>query len=213
MKAFTALVSVCAIAAGSYALLTPREVSSVCAGAQAVQTSTIDVGSGKTVELTTFSCDVPAAHVHANDGQHCPILEHRYTDTHLQPITDPSPTSVAISAPTPTVDVCGELCSNVCGDSGSLPPVTEDCDTIVSAITILNGSISPSFDVPSDHVQTLSFGTCRFFFQNFSPFPMSNCWLSFVQIASAAGSACLPPVQPVNSEGLCVASDATWRIG
>ncbi|KAI0653131.1 hypothetical protein C8Q70DRAFT_652536 [Cubamyces menziesii] len=191
MKAFTALVSVCAIVAGSYALLTPREVSSVCAGAQAVQTSAIDIGSGKTVELTTFSCDHPA--VHAND--------------------DPSPTSVAPSAPLPTNNVCGELCSNVCGDSGNLPPVTEDCETIVNAITILNGSISPSFEVDPDHVQTLSFGTCRFFFENFSPFPMSNCWLSFVQIASAAADACLPPVQPVNSEGLCVASDATWRIG
>ncbi|KAH9895796.1 hypothetical protein C8Q73DRAFT_451769 [Cubamyces lactineus] len=191
MKAFTALVSICAVAAGTYALLTPRDDTSVCAGAQVVHTSAIDIGSGKAIQLTTFSCDGPA--VHAND--------------------DPSPTSVAPSVPFPTVNVCGELCSDVCGDSGSLPPVTEDCATIVDAVTILNGSVAPTFEVDSGHVQTLSFGTCRFFFENFSPFPMSNCWLSFVQIASAAASACLPPVQPVNSEGLCVASDGTWRIG
>ncbi|KAI8995198.1 hypothetical protein BD414DRAFT_513029 [Trametes punicea] len=191
MKAFTALISICAVAASGFALLTPRDNSAVCAGATVVSTSEVAVGS-KTVELTTFACDGPAAGVHANDA---------------------APTSAGPAAPLPTVNVCGEICDNVCGDSGTLPPVTEDCATIVDAITILNGSISPSFEVDSNHAQTLSFGTCRFFFQNFSPLPMSNCWLSFVQIASAAASACLPPVQPVNSEGLCIAGDATWRVG
>ncbi|KAI0363703.1 hypothetical protein BV20DRAFT_1039797 [Pilatotrama ljubarskyi] len=172
MRTFATLLSICAIAAGSYALLPPRADSAVCVGAQAISTSSIVV-NGKNVELTTFSCGASA---HANDG-------HSFAR------------------------------SNVCGDSGNLPPTTEDCATIMDAITILNGSISPSFSVDSGHVQTLAFGTCRFFFQNFSPFPMSNCWLAFGQTASAAASACLPPVQPVNSEGLCVAPDASWRVG
>lgn len=37
--------------------------------------------------------------------------------------------------------------NNVCGDSGNLPPVTEDCQTIFNAITILNGSICTSLDL------------------------------------------------------------------
>ncbi|KAI0349840.1 hypothetical protein OH77DRAFT_1525363 [Trametes cingulata] len=193
MKTFATLLSICAVAAGSYALLPPRADSAVCTGAKAISTSTIVV-NGKNVELTTFSC---GASIHADDD---PI------PTSLVSV----PTSIASAAPAiPTLNVC----SDVCGSSGDLPPTTDDCATIMDAITILNGSISPSFEVDSGHVQTLAFGTCRFFFENFSPFPMSNCWLSFGQIASAAASACLPPVQPVNSEGLCVAPDASWRVG
>ncbi|KAH9848217.1 hypothetical protein C2E23DRAFT_889259 [Lenzites betulinus] len=195
MKTFSTLISVCAVAAGSYALLTPRVETEVCAGARTVSTTSVQVGA-KTVELTTFACGAAApAAVHANDDP------------------APSATSIAPAAPTPTVDVCGEICRNTCGDSGNLPPVTEDCATIMDAITILNGSVSPSFQVPAFHVQTLSFGTCRFFFENDSPFITNQCWLSFGQTASAAASACLPPVQPVNSEGICVAPDASWRIG
>ncbi|KAL7278130.1 hypothetical protein ACG7TL_008101 [Trametes sanguinea] len=199
MKAFTALVSICAVAAGSYALIMPRDDSAVCAGARIVSTSEVAV-DGKTLELTTFECG--AATIHADDAS-----------ATLSSTTFGPTSIVSANAPIPTANVCGEICNNVCGDSGNLPPVTEDCQTIFNAITILNGSISPSFEVDPNHAQTLTFGTCRFFFQNFSPLPMSNCWLSFVQIASAAASACLPPVQPVNSEGICVAPDATWRVG
>ncbi|KAL1942357.1 hypothetical protein VTO73DRAFT_6421 [Trametes versicolor] len=193
MKTFATLLSVCAVVVGSCALFTPRgEAAQVCTGAKTVSSSTVNVGS-KAVALTTFSCDAQHAFVHADD--------------------DPTPTSNAPAAPVPTTDVCGVICSNVCGDSGELPPVTEDCATIMDAITILNGSVSPTFGVAPGHAQTLTFGTCRFFFENDSPLPMSNCWLSFGQAASAAASACLPPVQPVNSEGICIARDATWRIG
>ncbi|KAI0643208.1 hypothetical protein C8Q79DRAFT_915117 [Trametes meyenii] len=191
MKAYTALVSVCALVATGYAFrVTTRDTNTVCAGARALTTAPIAVGD-KTVELTTFECG--AARIHADDAA--------------------PPTSVAPALPLPTIDVCGLICNNVCGDSGSLPPVTEDCATIADAITILNGSISPSFTVAPGHAQTLAFGTCRIFFQNFSPFTLSNCWLSFSETANAAASACLPPVQPVNSEGICVAPDASWRIG
>lgn len=34
------------------------------------------------------------------------------------------------------------------------------------------------------------------------------------QVASAAGNACFPPVQPMSSEGLCIDSaDAEWQVG
>ncbi|KAH9939703.1 uncharacterized protein BXZ73DRAFT_99338 [Epithele typhae] len=112
-----------------------------------------------------------------------------------------------------TNDVCGVNCTNVCAVVGDLPPDQSDCSVIFDAITILNGSVAPEFSVDAGHMQTLSFGTCRIFFQNFSPQPLEYCWLSFGQVASAAGSACFPPVQPVNSEGLCIASDGTWRVG
>ncbi|KAI0776865.1 hypothetical protein BD413DRAFT_231158 [Trametes elegans] len=200
----TVLVSLCAVATGSYALLTPARDSNngpVCPGARAVSASSVAVGS-KTVELTTFACDVAViAAAHADD------------DPAPNTSAVPSATSIAPAAPIQTRDVCGEICINQCGDSGELPPTTEDCATIVDAITILNGSISPSFEVDPGHVQTLAFGTCRFFFENFSPFAMTSCWLSFSQTASAAASACLPPVQPVNSEGFCTMSDGSWRVG
>ena len=31
-----------------------------------------------------------------------------------------------------------------------------------------------------NHVQTITFGTCRFFFQNVGPQPLSYCWTSLV---------------------------------
>ncbi|RDX44669.1 hypothetical protein OH76DRAFT_1359250, partial [Lentinus brumalis] len=101
----------------------------------------------------------------------------------------------------------------VCADLGLLPPVTEDCQQLVNAITILNGQIPPEFTVDANHVQTISFGTCRFFFENVGPQPLTYCWLSLAQTASAAASACLPPSQPVLSEGLCISSDETWEVG
>ncbi|OJT07301.1 hypothetical protein TRAPUB_1844 [Trametes pubescens] len=168
MKTFATLLSVCAVVVGSCALFTPRgDAAEVCTGAKTVSSSTVNVGS-KAVALTTFSCDAQHSFVHADD--------------------DPTPTSIAPAAPVPTTDVCGVISgpgSNVCGDSGTLPPVTEDCATIMDAITILNGSgigrTAPTFGVAPGHAQTLTFGTCRFFFENDSPLPMSNCWLSFVR--------------------------------
>lgn len=74
---------------------------------------------------------------------------------------------------------------------------------MVNSITILNGQIgtsrtasrpqrsvgltavahaAPTFDVQPDHAQTITFGTCRFFFQNVGPTPLEYCWLSLVRI-------------------------------
>ncbi|RPD58285.1 hypothetical protein L226DRAFT_614483 [Lentinus tigrinus ALCF2SS1-7] len=128
------------------------------------------------------------------------------TATITETVTAASPTSTA-------KDVCGEICTTVCGELGQLPPTTDDCQQLVNSITILNGQIAPEFTVESNHVQTITFGTCRFFFENVSPEPLTYCWLSLAQVASAAASACLPPTQPVMSEGLCLPSDGTWEVG
>ncbi|KAI0328936.1 hypothetical protein GY45DRAFT_1346840 [Cubamyces sp. BRFM 1775] len=97
--------------------------------------------------------------------------------------------------------------------SGRLPPDTDDCAALVNSVTILNGQIPPTFDVEPNHVQTISFGTCRFFFENVGPETLEYCWLALTQTASAAASACFPPEQPVMSEGLCIPSDALWEVG
>ncbi|KAI0739502.1 hypothetical protein C8Q80DRAFT_1274562 [Daedaleopsis nitida] len=182
----TALLSLAIVVSNTNALFTPRDEESVCKGAKAVSTSLIPVGS-KMVEMTTFSCDMPESFR----------------------VLDAAPSN-ATAGPD---DVCGELCINVCTNSGTLPPTTDDCAVIMDAVTIFNGSHAPDFTVSNGHAQVLSFGTCRMFFENFSPNPLAYCWLSLGQVASAAGSACLPPVQPVNSEGFCIANTGLWRVG
>ncbi|PIL32670.1 hypothetical protein GSI_05374 [Ganoderma sinense ZZ0214-1] len=123
-------------------------------------------------------------------------------------------TTASAAAPSSTAtNVCGEICTNICSEVGQLPPTSDDCQELVNAITILNGQISPDFTVDSNHVQTITFGTCRFFFENISPAPLTYCWLSLAQVASAAASQCLPPNQPVLTEGLCIARDSTWEVG
>ncbi|TBU28807.1 hypothetical protein BD309DRAFT_957398 [Dichomitus squalens] len=132
------------------------------------------------------------------------------TETDVVTVT----TTASAAAPTETgTNVCGAICTNVCNEFGQLPPTTDDCQALVNSITILNGQISPTFTVDPNHVQTITFGTCRFFFENLGPDPLTYCWLDFVQIASAAASQCLPPTQPVLSEGLCIARDSTWEVG
>ncbi|KAL1942358.1 hypothetical protein VTO73DRAFT_6422 [Trametes versicolor] len=139
--------------------------------------------------------------------------------TVIESVTDSATLTVTatVTAATPSstfTNVCGAICTTVCGQSGRLEPITEDCEQLVNAITILNGQIAPTFDVEPDHAQTITFGTCRFFFQNVGPTPLEYCWLSLAQVASAAGNACFPPVQPMSSEGLCIDSaDAEWQVG
>ena len=41
---------------------------------------------------------------------------------------------------------------------------------------------APSFTVESKHVQTISFGSCRFFFENVGPTPLQYCWVSLVRV-------------------------------
>ncbi|KAI0740410.1 hypothetical protein C8Q76DRAFT_790873 [Earliella scabrosa] len=175
---FTAVLVSLAVAAGSYAVFTPRDAAaSPCPGAKAVRTSSVDV-NGKSVEVTTFSCAAQ----------------------------DPAPAFRNLAAQ--ATDVCNELCQFSCSHPTSLPPTSEDCNTIVAAVTILNGSVPASFDVSPNHAQTLTFGTCRFAFLNFGATTLSFCWLSLAQQASAAGAACFPQ----NTEGDCVATTGLWRV-
>ncbi|KAJ8456897.1 hypothetical protein ONZ51_g11848 [Trametes cubensis] len=133
--------------------------------------------------------------------------------TVIQSTTDTATVTVTAAPTSTAVNVCNEICTTVCGQSGRLPPDSDDCAALVNSITILNGQIPPTFDVEPNHVQTISFGTCRFFFENVGPETLEYCWLAFTQTASAAESACFPPVQPVMSEGLCIPSDALWEVG
>ncbi|KAI0259509.1 hypothetical protein BC834DRAFT_833413, partial [Gloeopeniophorella convolvens] len=84
----------------------------------------------------------------------------------------------------------------ICEDLGDLPPISEDCQTLDNAVTILSGSINPTFVVQSLHQQVLTFGTCRYFFTNLASSPLEYCWSSLSTQASAAGAACFPPVNP-----------------
>ncbi|KZV63062.1 hypothetical protein PENSPDRAFT_641439 [Peniophora sp. CONT] len=111
-------------------------------------------------------------------------------------------------------DVCGEICVSSCSSvAGVLPPTTEDCAVIKEAVQIFQGSTSPSFTVLPFHIQQLTFNTCRMFFENLSPVSEQGCWSDLAKDASVAGAACLPPTQPVFSEGDCNALDRTWMIG
>ncbi|OBZ72788.1 hypothetical protein A0H81_06963 [Grifola frondosa] len=193
----------CLLCYGRYNRLRPRHAwwpsardgSVACPGSSLISTSSIAVGN-LSVELAMFSCSTVTP------------------EQDNLPKPKPTTTSSATPTPSPTpTDVCNEICTDVCSDVGQLPPVSEDCATIVDAITIMNGSVAPEFEVDPNHMQQLTFGTCRFFFENVGPSPLSYCWTSLAQVASAAASACLPPVQPVNSEGLCIPSDGLWQVG
>ncbi|OBZ76678.1 hypothetical protein A0H81_03248 [Grifola frondosa] len=185
MKSFYSLFVLVAVVATSYALPNSlRARDEICS--TVIATFSIAVGD-KTVVLTTLGCET-------DNSTSVETLKAR------QSATDPT-------------DVCDELCTILCGISGDLPPTTEDCAVVVDAITILNGAISPTFIVESNHEQQLVYGTCAFFFENFSPDTLEYCWLSLSEIGSEAASACLPPTQPVHSLGLCTAGDGTWTAG
>ncbi|KAI0643210.1 hypothetical protein C8Q79DRAFT_928406 [Trametes meyenii] len=134
------------------------------------------------------------------------------TETDIETATVTVTGSAASPSATFT-NVCGEICTNVCGQSGRLPPNNDDCQALVNSIVILQSDLPPTFDVLPNHVQTIEFGTCRFFFENVGPIPLEYCWRDLGQTASAAGNACFPPVQPVMSEGLCIPSSALWEVG
>ncbi|KAI8995199.1 hypothetical protein BD414DRAFT_513030 [Trametes punicea] len=177
----------------------------------AVSTATVTATSTAIAVSTTTAIETETA-TETDTATSATTVVESTTDTATATIT----VTDTVSAPSPSstaTNVCNVICTNVCGESGQLPPVSEDCQTLVDSITILNGSVPPTFEVDPDHVQTISFGTCRFFFENVGSVPLEYCWLSLAQTASAAASACLPPVQPVMSEGLCIPSDASWEVG
>ncbi|KAI0086743.1 hypothetical protein BDY19DRAFT_995496 [Irpex rosettiformis] len=141
------------------------------------------------------------------------------------PTTTAKPTTTAIPTttvtktipaptPTPTNNVCNQLCSNTCGSLGSLPPISEDCQTIFDSITILGGSVAPTFEVPPNSIQQLTFGTCRVFFENLSAGQsLTYCWSALANTSSAAGTQCFPPTQPVMTLGLCTSASGLWAVG
>ncbi|KAF8515649.1 hypothetical protein JB92DRAFT_2913826 [Gautieria morchelliformis] len=113
-----------------------------------------------------------------------------------------------------SINVCGEICSNSCNtNAGNLPPIIDDCAQIKDAITIFAGQTSPTFTVAPYGLETLTFGTCSFFFQSNDSDYLEYCWSDLSTQASSAASACFPPVMPINSEGLCTPSDNTWEVG
>ncbi|KAI0686886.1 hypothetical protein BC835DRAFT_430766 [Cytidiella melzeri] len=174
--------------------------SIACANALVVNSSTVMVGENAVV-VETLTCAESAA-------------KRGLFATHPDPPKTSSTKTSSSAAPAATpVDVCGQICSDSCASDGDLPPISEDCQTIYNSITILQGSIAPTFDVPASGTQQLTFGTCRVFFNNFSTKTITSCWTSLSQQASAAGTLCFPPTQPVQSLGLCNAADTTWQIG
>ncbi|KAI0781555.1 hypothetical protein BC629DRAFT_565264 [Irpex lacteus] len=138
--------------------------------------------------------------------------------TTAKPTTPLPPSTVSsspASAPTaPATNVCDQLCSNTCGSLGDLPPISEDCQTIFDSITILGGSIAPTFNVAPNSIQQLTFGTCRVFFENLSTSQtLTFCWSALANTSSAVGTLCFPPTQPVRSLGLCTAQSGIWAVG
>ncbi|KAI0643209.1 hypothetical protein C8Q79DRAFT_165044 [Trametes meyenii] len=136
--------------------------------------------------------------------------------TNIATVTAVATVTVSGSAAAPTstaINVCGEICTTVCAQSGRVPPSNDDCATLVDSITVLESQLPPTFDVAPNHVQTITFGTYRFFFENVGLTTLEYCWLDLAQVASASGNACFPPVQPTMSEGLCIPRDANWEAG
>ncbi|TFY61565.1 hypothetical protein EVG20_g7002 [Dentipellis fragilis] len=130
--------------------------------------------------------------------------------------------TIACSTVTPAIvsgkpldpDVCGGACTTTCGRLGDLPPSTDDCQTIKNAIAIFAGSAPANFTVQPDHVEQLTFGTCRFFFENLTGDEvLTYCWQDLANSGSAAASDCFPPVQPVQTLATCTSLDGTWALG
>ncbi|TFY76355.1 hypothetical protein EWM64_g7656, partial [Hericium alpestre] len=103
--------------------------------------------------------------------------------------------------------------TTTCSSIGDLPPTTQDCQTIIDAVEILEGKTAPTFTVASGHTETLEFGTCRFFYENLSAETLTYCWQDLVNSASAAGAVCFPPVQPVHTLATCTSLDGLFALG
>jgi hypothetical protein len=65
-------------------------------------------------------------------------------------------------------------------ETGILPPISDDCQTIENAVVILEGTMSPTFTVLPNHLKTLTFGTCSYFFENTGPAELEACWSDVV---------------------------------
>lgn len=139
------------------------------------------------------------------------------TVTQTETDTDTITATLTITAspsPTPTAtDVCGLICNTFCSDLGQLPPISDDCQVIKDSIQIFEGNSAPTFIVQPAHIQQLTFGTCRFFFENLGTVPLEYCWQDLANTGSVAATQCFPPTNPVNSLAVCEAPDSTWEVG
>ncbi|KAF8586620.1 hypothetical protein K439DRAFT_1631506 [Ramaria rubella] len=183
MPSFTQLFTLAALVTVGLAA-SVSTVGAHCAGAQLVSGDVITVG-GHDIIRTTHSCSGSVS---------------------------------ARQATTPDTDlnVCGLSCTTSCNNvTGILPPIQDDCDTIANSIGIFadTGALPPTFNVAPDHVQTLSFGTCEMFLENFGSETLEACWSDMATNGNAAGSACFPPHQPFFPEGVCTSYDGTWAFG
>ncbi|KAI0050155.1 hypothetical protein FA95DRAFT_1570813 [Auriscalpium vulgare] len=169
-----------------------------------VFTATADV-NGASVLLETLACSSLSA-------SSLPAITVTSVATVAKTSTVVATATVAPPAP---LSVDKVPCNTFCSDGvGQLPPISEDCEVIQGAITTFVGTTAPSFTVAPKSIQQLTFGTCRFFFANFAnPKTLSYTWVDFNATASKAGLSCFPPVQPVNSLGLCESVDSTWQVG
>ncbi|KAA1471004.1 hypothetical protein DENSPDRAFT_880133 [Dentipellis sp. KUC8613] len=123
-------------------------------------------------------------------------------------------TPAVVSSGLPDPNVCGEVCTTTCSDLGDLPPSTDDCQSIKNAIAIFAGSAPADFTVQPGHIEQLTFGTCRFFFENLTgDEALTYCWQDLANSGSAAASDCFPPVQPVQTLATCTSVDGTWALG
>ncbi|KAI0695660.1 hypothetical protein C8T65DRAFT_40778 [Cerioporus squamosus] len=188
----------------------PKKTTAVTTKTVTTATTTTSTVTSVSVSVATTTATDTATVTEVSTETSATTIVESETDTATATVTE---TITAASPSSTATNVCGEICTTVCGEVGRLPPTTDDCQQLVNTVTILNGQIDPNFTVEPNHVQTISFGTCRFFFENVSPESLTYCWLSLAQVASAAGSTCLPPTQPVSSEGLCIPSDGLWEVG
>ncbi|KAI0031085.1 hypothetical protein K488DRAFT_87145 [Vararia minispora EC-137] len=111
--------------------------------------------------------------------------------------------------------VCGAPCVFNCFHNvGDLPPTSQDCAVINNAVEIFSGKSSATFTVSPNHVQTLTFGTCAYFFQNLDSVPLTYCWSDLATNANASAATCFPPSSPPSSDATC--GDAVagqWVVG
>ncbi|KAI0067525.1 hypothetical protein BV25DRAFT_1912140 [Artomyces pyxidatus] len=196
----------------------PTSPAALCPSPTIVSSTQVAVGSN-TVTFETLGCPATVTSDKApgilswlriNCFPWFPPKPITKTVTATATVTD----TVTVAAPTPTlVDVTSAPCNIFCGDMGVLPPISDDCAVIENSITILNGVQPATFIVAPSHIQQLTFGTCRVFFENIGGNDLQYTWIALNSTATTAANACFPPVQPVNSLGMCQATDFTWEVG
>ncbi|KAA1470997.1 hypothetical protein DENSPDRAFT_85298 [Dentipellis sp. KUC8613] len=137
------------------------------------------------------------------------------TDTITDTDTVTATSTLTVSpSPSPTPkDVCGIPCNTTCSEVGQLPPTTDDCQVIKDSIAIFQGNAAPTFTVDPLHITQLTFGTCRFFFENLGTVPLEYCWQDLANTGSLAATQCFPPNSPFSTLATCEAADSSWEVG